>query len=152
MACCYCIQNLKFCTNQPGILLVGNMEDLDAEFPNCLEDSAAENLQCAGEVVSETNVRSSIYTFPEVQYKSICKINSAQHVLIFGLHVNQTTMLEGRSTLLWPFWLHGRELGILLLNNILYYESNNENSGLLFRTVRMSHTLQVSAWILVNEH
>ena len=53
------------------------MEDLDAEFPNCLEDSAAENLQCAGEVVSETNVRSSIYTFPEVQYKSICKINSA---------------------------------------------------------------------------
>ena len=56
----------------------------------------------------------------------------------------QGTALEGGSTLLWPLWLHAREAGTISLNTVVYYEPDKSIAGLLYRTVRMTHTLQVS--------
>jgi hypothetical protein len=45
---------------------------------------------------------------------------------------------------LWPLWLHAREAGTVSLNTVVYYEPDKSIAGLLYRTVRMTHTLQVS--------
>eukprot|EP00250_Pteridium_aquilinum_P007625 c17296_g1_i1 orf=72-4250(+) len=122
------IKNLKFCTSQPGILLVGEIQDLDAEFPDCLESPFVEKQKYGDKSYSGEITSASIYTFP------------------------QTVILESGSTLLWPLWLHAREAGILLLNNVLYYEASNATMGMQYRTVRMSHTLEVSPSLQVSVH
>lgn len=53
---------------------------------------------------------------------------------------------------MWPLWLHAREAGTLLLNNVLYYEAEKTTTGLQYRTARMSHTLQVCPSLRASVH
>ncbi|MCO5560999.1 hypothetical protein L7F22_014619 [Adiantum nelumboides] len=122
------LKNLKFCTSQPGIVLVGEIEDLDTEFPSCLEVPYVEK-QNIREDLSKGGPRgSSIFSFP------------------------QTVLLEGGSTLLWPLWLHGKTTGTTLLNSVLYYEAGNASAQTHYRTVRISHSLEVSPSLQVAVH
>lgn len=67
-----------------------------------------------------------------------------QHI---NLVVEQDTLLEGGSTVLWPLWLHARQPGTLSLNSIIYYESDSTSVGLKYRTVRMTESIQVRVHI-----
>jgi hypothetical protein len=60
-----------------------------------------------------------------------------------GLVVMQGTVLEGGSTVLWPLWFHASHAGMLSINTVIYYESDGATVGLMYRTVRMTHTIQV---------
>ncbi|KAI5054374.1 hypothetical protein GOP47_0030736 [Adiantum capillus-veneris] len=122
------LKNLKFCTGQPGILIMGELEDLDTEFPNCLEVPFAEKQNIREDFANGGAIGSSIYNFP------------------------QSTMLEGGSTLLWPLWLHGRETGATVLNSVLYYEASDASVQSHYRTVRMSHSLEVLPSLQVAVH
>ncbi|KAH7426816.1 hypothetical protein KP509_10G018000 [Ceratopteris richardii] len=113
------LKNLKFCTSQPGLMLMGESEDLDTEFPNCLESPFVDKQEIQEESVIKGDFSSSVFSFP------------------------QDVILEGGSTLLWPLWLYGRDVGTMALNSVLYYESSSPSTNFYFRTIRSSHVLEV---------
>ncbi|XP_024378593.1 uncharacterized protein [Physcomitrium patens] len=115
------VKRIKFKTSHPNVLLVGKAEDLDMEFPSCLEVQAGQEggHELKHVDIAEFKKRPSVFSFPE------------------------DTLLEGGSTVLWPLWLHARQPGTLSLNSILYYESDSANVGLKYRTVRMTESIQV---------
>ncbi|KAL2621911.1 hypothetical protein R1flu_002116 [Riccia fluitans] len=114
------LKSIKFKTDHPLFLLVGDSGDLDQEFPVCLEvGTDAVRTKDAAAAEEEYSTSGFIFSFPE------------------------ETVLEGGSTMLWPLWLHARQGGTFALNTVIYYEPDKLSSGLRYRTVRITHSLQV---------
>ncbi|KAG6543031.1 hypothetical protein Mapa_015527 [Marchantia paleacea] len=114
------LKTIKFKTNHPLFLLVGDSGDLDQEFPGCLEVRRdTSRIEDAASIEEECSTSGFIFSFPE------------------------GTVLEGGSTLLWPLWLHASQAGTIILNTVIYYEPDKSIIGLRFRTVRITHSLQV---------
>ncbi|CAM6094407.1 unnamed protein product [Calypogeia fissa] len=126
------VKAIKIKTSHPLFLLVGEAGDLDQEFPGCLEvqreSSGLSGIQDAVNMEQECSTSGFTFSFPE------------------------GTALEGGSTLLWPLWLHAREAGTISLNTVVYYEPDNSITGLPYRTVRMTHSLQVLPSLKIGVH
>ncbi|KAL3692120.1 hypothetical protein R1sor_005771 [Riccia sorocarpa] len=114
------LKSIKFKTDHPLFLLVGDSGDLDQEFPACLEvRTESSRTEDVAVVEEECAPSDSLFSFPE------------------------GTVLEGGSTVLWPLWLHARQAGTFTFNTVIYYEPDKLSSGLRYRTVRITHSLQV---------
>ncbi|KAJ7523216.1 hypothetical protein O6H91_18G041600 [Diphasiastrum complanatum] len=116
------VKNIRLRASSPAYLLVGEPGDLDSEFPHCLEDPR------------------SVVTFMEQQCG---KMNDAlsSHGSIFSFP--KDTILESSCSLLWPLWFHARSPGTIALNMVVYYEPLTPEPSMKYRTVRISHILQV---------
>jgi hypothetical protein len=119
---CVLWQKLKLKSSHSNSLLVGDPADLDMEFPSCLEVQAQEGQQ-------------------EVHNAESFEQDSSPSGLVFSFP--EGTVLEGGSTVLWPLWFHASHAGMLSINTVIYYESDGATVGLMYRTVRMTHTIQV---------
>ncbi|CAK9197509.1 unnamed protein product [Sphagnum jensenii] len=116
------VKKLKLKSSHSNSLLVGDPADLDMEFPSCLEVQAQEGQQ-------------------EVHNAESFEQDSSPSGLVFSFP--EGTVLEGGSTVLWPLWFHASHAGMLSINTVIYYESDGATVGLMYRTVRMTHTIQV---------
>lgn len=59
------------------------------------------------------------------------------------------TVLEGGSTLLWPLWLHARDLGSLQFHSLLYYEPDHPGPVMKYRTARVTSTIHVAPSLVI---
>ncbi|CAK9860998.1 unnamed protein product [Sphagnum jensenii] len=116
------VKKLKLKSSHSNSLLVGDPADLDMEFPSCLEVQAQQGQQ-------------------EVHNAESFEQDSSPSGLVFSFP--EGTVLEGGSTVLWPLWFHASHAGMLSINTVIYYESDGATVGLMYRTVRMTHTIQV---------
>ncbi|XP_057823878.2 uncharacterized protein LOC131036088 isoform X2 [Cryptomeria japonica] len=117
------IKDTKLKINHPRFLIVGNLEDLDAEFPFCLETQQNDKIDAirgnGNDSDIMTNSSNFIFTFPK-DFK-----------------------IEGGSTILWPLWLHTGEAGNVSLNISIYYETEKALEQMTYRTLRMHYDVQV---------
>lgn len=120
---CETIKNMKLKISHPRFLMVGELEDLDAEFPACLETkrNKRDYAGCVIEDDSDVKTKSSnaIFTFPK------------------------DISIEGESTLLWPLWLHTGEAGMISLTMSIYYEMQTPSEYMNYRIMRMHYNVQV---------
>lgn len=73
-------QRIKFKTSHPNVLLVGKAEDLDMEFPSCLEVQAGQEggHELKHVDIAEFKKRPSVFSFPEVSLFAIHNSNACQ--------------------------------------------------------------------------
>ncbi|OVA02018.1 TRAPP III complex [Macleaya cordata] len=112
------VKNMKMKISQPRILIPGTLEDMNAEFPACLEkqqQSTSSNL-LANSVHGSNGL---LFSFPEL------------------------VTIGGGTTFLWPLWLRAGEPGSISLFISVYYEMENLSSGMRYRTLRMHYDLEV---------
>eukprot|EP01018_Ginkgo_biloba_P005816 Gb_19012 [translate_table: standard] len=117
------IKNMKLKINHPRFLIAGELEDLDAEFPVCLE----------------AQEKNKIHVRWPNDDNSDMKAVSGNTIFSFPKDVS----LEGGSTLLWPLWLHTGEAGTLSLSISIYYETETPSEDMNYRTLRLHFNVQV---------
>ncbi|KAI3993969.1 hypothetical protein MKX01_002982 [Papaver californicum] len=111
------VKNLKMKINRPRCLIPGYPEDMNAEYPACLQkqkNSGSRELQ-------DYSVEGSdglVFQFPE------------------------DVTVGGEQTLSWPLWLQLGDPGSISLFISIYYEMEDISSGMNFRTLRMHYDLE----------
>lgn len=70
-------------------------------------------------------------------------LNSPKPLIFAG------TVLEGGSTLLWPLWLHARDVGTLQFHTLLYYEPDPPGPVMKYRTARVTSSIHVAPSLAV---
>lgn len=129
---CETIKNIKLKINHPRFLMVGELEDLDAEFPACLETKKNKKDHAGCVIGDDSDVKtkssSSIFTFPK------------------------DISIEGDSTLLWPLWLHTGEAGMISLSMSIYYEMQTPSEYMNYRLLRMHYNVQVVPSLDISVH
>ncbi|XP_056158756.1 uncharacterized protein LOC115671467 isoform X2 [Syzygium oleosum] len=109
------VKNLKMKISHPRFLNIGN---LNMDFPACLEKKTNGVEQTLLEPHT-SNVLPNVFSFPE------------------------DTVVQGDTSFLWPLWLHAAVPGKVSLCIILYYEIENPESVIKYRTLRMLYNLEV---------
>ncbi|KAI4369129.1 hypothetical protein MLD38_017613 [Melastoma candidum] len=111
------VKNLKINVSHPRYLSYGNANSLDVGYPACLEKKI--NGREAEQVASADNKLQSTYIFPE------------------DVTVSRDTPFS------WPLWFHASVPGRLSLHIVLYYEMEDPESFMKFRTLRMCYNFEV---------
>ncbi|KAG9443300.1 hypothetical protein H6P81_014640 [Aristolochia fimbriata] len=112
------IKNLKMKVSHPAILIPGSLEDMDVDFPSCLEkQSSHEHIG-----VRTTDVK-----------------RSGGRLVLFS----ESTVIQGGSTFSWPLWMHTGVPGRISLFISIYYEVENSSSEMNYRILRMVYELEV---------
>ncbi|KAH9302440.1 hypothetical protein KI387_014023 [Taxus chinensis] len=126
------IKDIKLKINHPRFLMVGEQDDLDAEFPLCLEAQQNNKINARCGNGNDSNIlinsNNSIFTFPK------------------------DIKIEGGSTLLWPLWLHTGEAGNISLSISIYYETEMPSEHMTYRTLRMHYDVQVVPSLDISVH
>lgn len=111
------VKNLKMKISHPRFLNIGNQRNLNMDYPACFEKKTNGVEQSFPEQTS--NVLQNVFLFPE------------------------ETVVQGDTSFLWPLWLHAAVPGKVSLYIILYYEIENPESFMKYRTLRMLYNLEV---------
>ncbi|GLT94814.1 hypothetical protein SLE2022_125350 [Rubroshorea leprosula] len=111
------VQNLKVKISHPRFLDVGNQDELNIEFPACLEKKI--NVEKVGVHAKTNNMSQDVFLFPE-----------------------DIAVLE-ETPLRWPLWLRAAVPGEISLSIIVYYEMGETSSIMKYRTLRMHYNLKV---------
>ncbi|XP_068668294.1 uncharacterized protein [Aristolochia californica] len=121
------IKNLKMKVSHPAILIPGSLEDMDVDFPGCLE----KQINHEHSDVQTTDVKKSsgsLVVFPE------------------------STVIQGGTTFSWPLWMHSGVSGRISLYISVYYEVENCSNEMNYRTLRMSYEFEVLPSLEVSFH
>ncbi|KAG5253005.1 trafficking protein particle complex [Salix suchowensis] len=110
----FSVKNLKMKTSHPRFLNIGKQEDLDLEFPACLEKKTNVSPPANPKIASN-----GVFLFPE------------------------DLSVQGENLLLWPLWFRAAVPGNISLQVVIYYEMGDLSSGMRYRTLRMHYNLQV---------
>ncbi|XP_047330044.1 trafficking protein particle complex subunit 8 isoform X2 [Impatiens glandulifera] len=111
------VKSLKVKISHPRFLIVGNREDMDVEYPACLEKNAGPG---ESDPPSKSNkTLDSVFVFPE------------------------DSKIYGTTPFLWPIWLRAAAPGKISLYITIYYETEDSSSIMRYRTLRMHHILEV---------
>ncbi|KAF7851940.1 hypothetical protein BT93_L1651 [Corymbia citriodora subsp. variegata] len=111
------VKNLKMKISHPRFLNIGNQRNWNMDYPACLEKKTNGVEQTLLEQTS--NLLQKVFLFPE------------------------ETIVQGDTSFLWPLWLHAAVPGKVSLYIILYYEIENPESIIKYRTLRMLYNLEV---------
>ncbi|KAI4310617.1 hypothetical protein MLD38_035584 [Melastoma candidum] len=111
------VKNLKMNVSHPRYLSYGNANSLDVGYPACLEKKI--NGQEAEVVACTDDKLQSMYLFPE------------------DITISRDTPFS------WPLWFHASVPGRLSLHIVLYYEIEDPESFMKFRTLRMCYNFEV---------
>lgn len=113
----FAVKKLKVKVSHPRFLNIGNQENLNTQFPACLERKTNSEQSCVG--ASSNNLSETVFLFPE------------------------DTLIQGETPLLWPVWLRAAVPGDINLYMTIYYEVGDISSVMRYRTLRMHYNLQV---------
>lgn len=108
------VKNLKMKTSHPRFLNIGKQEDLDLEFPACLEKKTNVSPPANPKIASH-----GVFLFPE------------------------DLSVQGENPLLWPLWFRAAVPGNISLLVVIYYEMGDLSSAMRYRILRMHYNLQV---------
>ncbi|KAL9373909.1 hypothetical protein Peur_033529 [Populus x canadensis] len=108
------VKNLKMKTSHPRFLNIGKQEDLDLEFPACLEKKTNVSPPANPKIASH-----GVFLFPE------------------------DLSVQGENPLLWPLWFRAAVPGNISLQVVIYYEVGDLSSAMRYRILRMHYNLQV---------
>nr|XP_034917288.1 trafficking protein particle complex subunit 8 isoform X3 [Populus alba] len=108
------VKNLKMKTSHPRFLNIGKQEDLDLEFPACLEKKTNVSPPANPKIASH-----GVFLFPE------------------------DLSVQGENPLLWPLWFRAAVPGNISLQVVIYYEMGDLSSAMRYRILRMHYNLQV---------
>ncbi|XP_024443485.1 uncharacterized protein LOC7469943 isoform X4 [Populus trichocarpa] len=108
------VKNLKMKTSHPRFLNIGKQEDLDLEFPACLEKKTNVSPPANPKIASH-----GVFLFPE------------------------DLSVQGENPLLWPLWFRAAVPGNISLQVVIYYEMGDQSSAMRYRILRMHYNLQV---------
>ncbi|XWS56080.1 hypothetical protein CRYUN_Cryun09bG0055900 [Craigia yunnanensis] len=111
------VKNLKMKISNPRFLNAGNQEELNVEFPACLEKRM--NVEQSGGHANVNKMMQNVFHFPE------------------DISVQEETSLS------WPLWFHAAVAGNISLYITIYYEMEDVSSIMKYRTLRMHYNLQV---------
>ncbi|GAV63866.1 TRAPPC-Trs85 domain-containing protein [Cephalotus follicularis] len=111
------VKNLKMKISNPRFLLIGNPEELNLEFPACLEKKT--NIERSSGHANPNNAPHSVYQFPE------------------------DIKVQGETPLLWPLWFRAAVPGHISMYVSIYYEVGDMSSIMRYRLLRMRYNLQV---------
>ncbi|CAK7342057.1 unnamed protein product [Dovyalis caffra] len=110
----FSVKNLKMKTSHPRFLNIGNQEDLNVEFPACLEKKTNVTAHANPKKISH-----GVFLFPE------------------------DFSVQGENPLFWPLWFRAAVPGNISLQVVIYYEMGDLSSDMRYRTLRMHYNLQV---------
>ncbi|KAJ6316520.1 hypothetical protein OIU78_019740 [Salix suchowensis] len=99
----FSVKNLKMKTSHPRFLNIGKQEDLDLEFPACLEKKTNVSPPANPKIASN-----GVFLFPE------------------------DLSVQGENLLLWPLWFRAAVPGNISLQVVIYYEMGDLSSGMRF--------------------
>ncbi|KAG5628655.1 hypothetical protein H5410_000372 [Solanum commersonii] len=110
------VKKLKMKVNPPMFLQIGHKEDLEVQFPACLErkSSRQSSLRSKTDKVSD-----GIFPFPE-----------------------DTSIADG-TPISWPLWLRAAAPGKISLYLSVYYEMGDISSVMTYRTLRVHFNIEV---------
>ncbi|PHT99018.1 hypothetical protein BC332_32011 [Capsicum chinense] len=110
------VKKLKMKVSPPRFLQIGRKEDLEAQFPACLErkSSRQSSLRSKTDIVSD-----DIFLFPE-----------------------DTTVVDG-APISCPLWLRAAAPGKLSLYLSVFYEMGDTSSVMTYRTLRLHFNIEV---------
>ncbi|WMV06938.1 hypothetical protein MTR67_000323 [Solanum verrucosum] len=110
------VKKLKMKVNPPRFLQIGHKEDLEVQFPACLErkSSRQSSLRSKADKVSD-----GIFPFPE-----------------------DTSIADG-TPISWPLWLRAAAPGKISLYLSVYYEMGDISSVMTYRTLRVHFNIEV---------
>lgn len=110
------VKKLKMKVSPPRSLQIGHKEDLDIQFPACLErkNSRQSSLTSRTDKVSD-----AIFLFPE-----------------------DTSIADG-TPVSWPLWLRAAAPGKISLYLSVYYEMGDISSVMTYRTLRLHFNIEV---------
>ncbi|XP_043712997.1 trafficking protein particle complex subunit 8 isoform X2 [Telopea speciosissima] len=112
------VKNMKMKISHPRFVIPGNLEDLNIDFPSCLEKNS--NSEHNGvQPNSSKQPNSFLFSFPE------------------------DTAIQGGTTFFWPFWLRAAVPGRISLYLSIYYEMKKLSSEMRYRILRMHYDLEV---------
>ncbi|XVF76076.1 hypothetical protein PTKIN_Ptkin13bG0237100 [Pterospermum kingtungense] len=111
------VKNLKMKISNPRFLNAGNQQELNAQFPACLEKKM--NVQQRGGHANVNQVLDNVFHFPE-----------------------DISVLE-ETSLSWPLWFHAAVPGNISLYITIYYEIEDISNIMKYRTLCMHYSLQV---------
>ncbi|KAK8963015.1 hypothetical protein KSP40_PGU012905 [Platanthera guangdongensis] len=113
----FLVKNMKMAISQPRFLIPGNLEDLNMDFPNCLEKQ--ENAISMGTSANGQKLKNLLFIFP-----------------------NDVTITED-TTFCWPLWFHTSCPGKISLFLSIYYEVESYSSDMIYRTLRLHYYVEV---------
>lgn len=113
----YLVKNMKMAISQSRFLIPGNLEDLNVDFPNCLEK--LKNSKSMGTSANGQKFKSLLFFFP-----------------------NDVT-IDGRAIFSWPLWFHSGCPGKISLFLSIYYEMENCSCDMIYRTLRLHYDVEV---------
>ncbi|CAN4113940.1 unnamed protein product [Withania somnifera] len=110
------VKKLKMVVSPPRFLQIGHKEDLEVQFPACLErkSSRQSSLRSKTDKLSD-----DIFLFPE-----------------------DTTIADG-APISWPLWLRAAAPGKMSLYLSVYYEMEDTSSVMTYRTLRLHFNIEV---------
>ncbi|KAF6154925.1 hypothetical protein GIB67_018362 [Kingdonia uniflora] len=112
------VKNMKMMINHPRVLHLGTLEDMETEFPSCLEKQKQfeqHNVQTNTSQVSN----GLLFSFPE------------------------NVQIAGERTFLWPLWFQAGDPGITSLYISIYYEMESCSSDMRYCTLHIHYDLEV---------
>ncbi|KAJ8565224.1 hypothetical protein K7X08_007800 [Anisodus acutangulus] len=110
------VKKLKMKVSPPRFLQIGHKEDLEVQFPACLERTSTRQ----SSLRSKTDkVSDGIFLFPE-----------------------DTTIADG-APISWPLWLRAAAPGKISLHLSVYYEMGDISSVMTYRTLRLHFNIEV---------
>nr|XP_009397412.1 PREDICTED: trafficking protein particle complex subunit 8 isoform X1 [Musa acuminata subsp. malaccensis]XP_009397413.1 PREDICTED: trafficking protein particle complex subunit 8 isoform X1 [Musa acuminata subsp. malaccensis] len=114
----FSVKNIKMKISHPRYLIPGNIEDLEMDFPECLEKQKS-----SGSKETPANVM--------LKFKN----------LLFSFPDDAT--IQGGTNFTWPLWFHAGLSGRISLYISIYYEVASCSSDMKYRILRMHHDLEV---------
>ncbi|ERN15998.1 hypothetical protein AMTRI_Chr11g151670 [Amborella trichopoda] len=111
------VKNMKLKISHPRFVVPGRLEDLDMEFPGCLEKHISHDIH-------------------DMQDNAMDKLKGLSSF-------PKDAGIQGGTTLLWPLWLHPVVPGNISLNMSIYYEMVTPSEHMNYRILRMRYDLEV---------
>ncbi|XP_023005634.1 trafficking protein particle complex subunit 8-like [Cucurbita maxima] len=112
----FSVKNLKMKISQSRFLKIGNQENMNADFPACLEKP--KNSEQGVQAIPHTTSNDT-FLFPE------------------------DTSIQGGASLLLPLWLRAAVPGDISLYISIYYEMEDVSDIMKYRILRMHYNIQV---------
>ncbi|KAK4777160.1 hypothetical protein SAY86_005848 [Trapa natans] len=111
------VKNLKMKISHPRFLNFGSAEHFDINYPACLQKITGSKR--SGPMPMQREGSDSVFLFP-----------------------NDNVIRKG-SSLSWPLWFHAAVPGSVSLYIVLYYEIEDIECSMKYRTLRMFHNMEV---------
>ncbi|THU74886.1 hypothetical protein C4D60_Mb04t38130 [Musa balbisiana] len=114
----FSVKNIKMKISHPRYLIPGNMEDLEMDFPECLEkQKSSRSKETPANVMLK--FKNLLFSFPD------------------------DSTIQGGTNFTWPLWFHAGLCGRISLYISIYYEVASCSSDMKYRILRMHHDLEV---------